>query len=69
MPSGFAHYFLGVVHYYWNELDAAKQHFGELIAKRLSVHTQAARNGMIGMTRVYVARADISAAWSVMELP
>ena len=66
--AGFAHYFLGVVHYYWNELDAAKHHFGELIAKRLSVHTQAARNGMIGMTRVHVARAEISAAWSVMEL-
>jgi LuxR family maltose regulon positive regulatory protein len=66
--SGFAHYLLGVVHYCWDELDAAKQHFGELIAKRLSVHTQAARNGMIGMTRVHVARAEISAAWSVMEL-
>jgi LuxR family transcriptional regulator, maltose regulon positive regulatory protein len=48
-------------------LDAAKQHFGELIAKRLSVHTQAARNGMIGMTRVHVAKAESSAAWSVME--
>ena len=66
--AGFSHYFLGVVHYYWNELDAAKHHFGELIAKRLSVHTQAARNGMIGMTRVHVAKAEISAAWSVMEL-
>ena len=66
--AGFSHYFLGVVHYYWNELDAAKQHFEELIAKRLSVHTQAARNGMIGMTRVHVARAEIPAAWSVMEL-
>ena len=33
-----------------------------------SVHTQAARNGMIGLTRVHLARAEISAAWSVMEL-
>ena len=66
--AGHSHYFLGVVHYYWNELDAAKHHFGELIAKRLSVHTQAARNGMIGMTRVHVAKVEISAAWSVMEL-
>jgi LuxR family maltose regulon positive regulatory protein len=65
---GFAHYFLGVAHYCWDELDAARRHFGELIAKRLSVHTQAARNGMIGMTRVHVARAEISAAWSVMEI-
>ena len=68
LTAGHSHYFLGVVHYYWNELDAAKHHFGELIAKRLSVHTQAARNGMIGMTRVHVANVEISAAWSVMEL-
>ena len=65
---GFSHYFLGVVHYYWNELDAARQHFEELVVKRFSVHSQAARNGMIGLTWVYVARAEISAAWSVMEL-
>ena len=65
---GFSHYFLGVVHYCRNELDAAEQHFGELVAQRLSVHTQAARNGMIGLTRVHVARADIGAAWPVMEL-
>ncbi|MCU0503937.1 MAG: LuxR C-terminal-related transcriptional regulator, partial [Anaerolineae bacterium] len=65
---GLSHYFLGVVHYYWNELDAARQHFKELVGKRFSVHAQAARNGMIGMARVHVARAEIAAAWSVMEL-
>jgi LuxR family maltose regulon positive regulatory protein len=65
---GFAHYFLGVVHYYWNELDAARQHFEELVAKRFSAHTQAARNGMIGLTRVHVAGAEISTAWPVLEL-
>jgi LuxR family maltose regulon positive regulatory protein len=68
LAVGFARYFLGVVHYCWNDLDAAGQHFEELVAKRLSVHTQAARNGMIGLTRVHVARAEISAAWPVMEL-
>jgi LuxR family maltose regulon positive regulatory protein len=65
---GFAHYFLGVVHYCWNDLDAAGQHFEELVDKRFSAHTQAARNGMIGLTRVHVARAEISSAWPVMEL-
>ncbi len=56
---GMAHYFLGIVGYCRNELDVAGQHFGELVAQRLSVHTQAARNGMIGLTRVHVARADL----------
>ncbi|HSN77683.1 MAG TPA: LuxR C-terminal-related transcriptional regulator, partial [Anaerolineae bacterium] len=65
---GFGHNFLGVVHYCWNELDAAGQHFEELVVKRFVVHTQAARNGMIGMVRVHMARAEIAAAWSVMEL-
>ena len=70
LAAGFSHYFLGVVHYYWNEVDAAKHHFGELIAKRLSVHTQAARNGMIGMTRVHVARAESlqpGRSWSLLS--
>ena len=68
LTIGYGHYFLGVVHYCRNELDAAGQHFEELVAKRLSAHTQAARNGMIGLTRVHLARAEISAAWEVMEL-
>lgn len=65
---GYSHYLLGVVYYCWNELDAAGQHFGELADKRLTVHTQAARNGMIGVARVQLARAEISSAWPIMEL-
>jgi LuxR family maltose regulon positive regulatory protein len=59
---------LGVVHYYWNELDTARQHFEILVVKRFAVHTQVARNGMIGMVRVHIARAEVAPAWSVMEL-
>ncbi len=65
---GFSHYFLGVVHYCRNELDAAEQDFRELAAQRLSVHTQAARNGMIGLARVQVAKGEIGAAWPVLDL-
>jgi len=68
LTTGHAHYVRGVVHYCRNELDAAGQHFGELVAKRLAFHTQAVRNGMTGMARVHVARTETSAAWSVMEL-
>jgi LuxR family transcriptional regulator, maltose regulon positive regulatory protein len=68
LTIGYGHYFLGVVHYCRNELDAAGQHFEELVAKRLSGHTQATRNGMIGLTQVHLARREISAAWGVMEL-
>ena len=65
---GFSHYFLGVVHYCWNELDAARQHFEELVDKRLTVHTQAARNGMVGLAQVHVAKAETAAAWSTVEM-
>ena len=66
--QGFAHYFLGAVHYCWNELDAAAQHFEWLVDRRYAVHAQAARNSMIGLTRVHLARAEIPAAWQIMEL-
>jgi len=65
--QGFAHYFLGVVHYSWNELDAARPHFEWLVDKRYAVHAQAARNGLIGLARVHLAKAEISAGWPIME--
>jgi LuxR family transcriptional regulator, maltose regulon positive regulatory protein len=66
--QGFAHYFLGVVHTCWNELDAARLHFEWLVAKRYAVHAQTARNGLIGLVRVHLVQAEISAAWPIMEL-
>jgi LuxR family maltose regulon positive regulatory protein len=68
VSMGHGHYLLGVLHYYRNELDAAEKHFDELVGKRLIVHTQNARNGMIGLARVYAARAEISAAWPIMDI-
>ncbi len=65
---GFAHYLLGVVHLYRNDQDAAGQHFETLVVRRFAVHTQAARNGMIGLARLHAARAEIAAAWPIMEM-
>lgn len=65
---GFAHFLLGVVHLYRNDQDAARQHFETLVARRFAVHTQAARNGMIGLARLHGARAEIAAAWPIMEM-
>ena len=66
--QGFAHYFLGVVHYCWNELDAAAQHFEEVVDNRYSVLAQIASNSMIGLARVHLARAETSEAWQMVEL-
>ena len=66
--QGFAHYFLGVAHYCWNELDAARLHFEWLVDKRYAVHAQAARDGLIGLVRVHLAGAEISVAAQMMAL-
>ena len=66
--EGWLHYLLGMAHYCWNELDGARQHFTELVDKRYVVHAQSARNGMIGLVRVHLARGEISAATPIMEL-
>jgi LuxR family maltose regulon positive regulatory protein len=66
--QGFAHYFLGVTSYCWNELDAARSHFEWLVDKRYAVHAQAARSGVIGLARVYMARAELPAALQTMDL-
>ena len=66
--QGFAHYFLGVVHYCWNELDAARLHFEWLVDKRYAVHAQTARDGLIGLVRVHLAGAEILEASEMMAL-
>ena len=68
VQHGWAHYFLGVAHYCRDELDAARQHFAALVDKRHLVHTQALRNGMIGLVRVHLARGEIGAAWQMLAL-
>jgi LuxR family maltose regulon positive regulatory protein len=66
--QGWAHYFLGVVHYCWNELETAAQHFTELVDKRYAVPALAARNGIIGLVRVQLARGENAAVWLTMGL-
>ena len=68
VQQGWAHYFLGVAHYCRDELDAARQHFAALVDKRYLVHTQALRNGMIGLVRVHLARGESGAAWQMLAL-
>jgi LuxR family transcriptional regulator, maltose regulon positive regulatory protein len=66
--QGWIHYLLGTTYYCWNELDAAKQHFAELVDKRYAVHAQAAHNGMMGLVQVHLAKAEIAATGPIMDL-
>lgn len=66
--QGWTHYSLGVVTYAWNDLDAAARHFQALVDNRYAVHTQSARNGMVGLARVHLAKGETAAAWHIAEL-
>jgi LuxR family maltose regulon positive regulatory protein len=68
LTTGHGHYLLGVLHYCRNELDAAQQHFEEIVTNRFAVYTQVARNAMIGLARVYSAKNEVSAAWQMLDL-
>lgn len=65
--QGWAHYYLARVHYQWNDLDLARQHYAELTAKRYVVHAHAARNGMVGLAQVHAVTGEFAPAWQAWE--
>ena len=66
--QGFARFFLGTVHYCWNELEAAAEHFERGVDMRYSTHALAARSCMIGMAQVHMARGENDKAREMLEL-
>ncbi len=63
-----AHYYLGLVHYEWNELEAAMQHFQAVAQQRYSLHSSLACEGLLGMARVQVATGDLAAAQQTLAI-
>lgn len=49
LARGWAHYWLGVVHYEWNELESAAHHFAAVVDLRYSVNVLTAHNGWLGL--------------------
>lgn len=49
ITRGWAHYWLGVVHYEWNELEVAARHFAAVVELRYSVNALTAHNGWLGL--------------------
>jgi LuxR family maltose regulon positive regulatory protein len=66
--QGWARLFLGVVHYQWNDLDAAGVHLAELLDQRHLIQSLAAHHGMAGLALVYQARGESAEAWRVVEI-
>jgi LuxR family transcriptional regulator, maltose regulon positive regulatory protein len=54
--QNFAHWFLGVVYYEWNNLDAAIYHFSAVIANRHQAHLWVVRDALCGLALTYQAQ-------------
>lgn len=66
--EGWADLWLGVVHYQWNELETAAQHFEAIAERRYSVHTACARPGLYGLVMTRLARGELDAAEQALDL-
>ncbi len=66
--QGWAYYYLAKVHYQWNDLDQAGHYFGKLVDKRYVIHSQAARNGYVGLALALQAQGESGEAWDTLEL-
>ena len=54
--QNFAHWFLGVVYYEWNNLDAAIYHFSAVIANQHQAHLWVVQDSMRGLALAYQAQ-------------
>jgi LuxR family transcriptional regulator, maltose regulon positive regulatory protein len=56
LSQNFAHWFLGVVYYEWNKLDAAAYHFSAVIAKQHQAHLWVMLDATRGLALAYQAQ-------------
>src|SRR5579884_1478708 len=62
LSQTWAHLLLGVVHYEWNQLDMAVNHFNTVIANRHHAHFFAVRDALCGLALTYQAQGLSSQA-------
>jgi LuxR family maltose regulon positive regulatory protein len=60
--EAFAHYHLGVLHYEWNELETARQHFEATINLRYYAHELSLHSSLLGLALVHVAQGRLEDA-------
>jgi LuxR family maltose regulon positive regulatory protein len=56
LSQNFAHWYLGVVHYEWNKLDAAAYHFSAVIANQHQAHFWVVQDALYGLALTYQAQ-------------
>ena len=66
--QSWAHYFLGLVHYQWNDLEAAETHFTAVLARRYAANMAVVRSGMHLLALVHQVRGHDEEAGRVLDL-
>ena len=68
VTKNWSHYFIGLVKYQWNELDAAEEHLTEIIGNRYAITPLIAQHGMTILARVHQDRGRSADAWQILEI-
>ena len=66
--QSWAHYFLGLVHYQWNDLEAAETHFTAVLGRRYAANMAVVRSGMHLLALVHQVRGHDEKADRVLDL-
>jgi LuxR family transcriptional regulator, maltose regulon positive regulatory protein len=61
-------YFLGIVHYHWNEVDFAARHFTRILDNRYTAQITVFRDAVAGLAVIHQAKGESSEAWQMVEL-
>ena len=61
-------YFLGIVHYLWNELDFAARHFTRILENRYTAQISAFRDAVAGLALIHQANGQAAEALQLVEL-
>jgi LuxR family maltose regulon positive regulatory protein len=65
--KNWAEYFLGMVHYQWNELKSAAQHFTPIVESRYTATIIAMRDAVTGLVLIHQIQGENSEAWRLVE--
>ncbi len=60
-------YYLGVVYYQRNELEAAAQHFTQIVENRYTAQITAYRDAVAGLALIHQIKGESSEAWQMVE--
>jgi LuxR family maltose regulon positive regulatory protein len=60
-------WFLGVVNYHRNELEASAQHFTEIVENRFIAQIATFRDAVAGLAMIHQTRGETSEAWQMLE--